>query len=160
MFNRGGMFFTMTLSKVSCLLWSTGHVCISRRADPQSWCLCNNTCRSSVTSSWFLSLNNAGLWSLIPFSVHTSIPTVGSLRGSQYAQIPPSSLRDSGKPTCVGVAVVFTQRASWCCQLDNVLIYWLYFAARGPTIAVPLPGCSRLAGGGLPTQKYCGQYWQ
>lgn len=72
------------------------------------------------------------------------------LISTTHPQIPPSLLCDFGKPTCMGVAVVFTRYVPWRCQLDNVLICQLYFAVCDLTAAIPLPDCSCVAGGGLP----------
>lgn len=66
-----------------------------------------------------------------------------------HLQILLSLLCDSGKPMCVGVAVIFTPCVFGHCQLDNVLLHQLYFAVCDLTVAIPLPSCSHIEGGEL-----------
>lgn len=65
-------------------------------------------------------------------------------------------LCDFGKPTCVGIAVVFSPCMSWACQLDNVPFSQLDFAVTDLAIAIPLPAAPLLQVEGCPCGKVLG----
>lgn len=82
---------------------------------------------------------------------------------SKHSRLPkafrshPLLLCDSGKPTCVGISLVFSLCMSWACQQDNVSICQLYFAVNDMTIAIPFPTAPILQVEGCPCGRVVGK---
>lgn len=129
---------------------------VLRREDPQFWRSCNLwiVWPAVIPLSWGCRPVELGI---VP-STHIS----SEIWVSKHSLLPnafrshPLLLCDSGKPTCMGIAVAFSPCMSRACQLDNVPICQLYFAVTDLTVAIPLPAAPILQVEGCPCGKVVG----
>lgn len=140
---------------VSCLQMCVVLYGVSRQ-DPQFWHLCNPwiVWPAVILLSWGCRpveldiLPSTHISSDIWVSKHSLLPN--AFRSHSLL------LRDSGKPTCVGIAVAFSPCMCWACQLDNVPICQLDFAVADLATAIPLPTAPILQVEGCPCGKVVG----